>query len=289
MSAPTVDPGTAGPTPPASGGGFGREALAAIARRLVPVGVSLVVILVLWTLFLQVFGVRALIGKTPWDVAEWLFGLPASAANRAQVLGDLGVTFVDAGIGYVAGLAAAGIAASVFVVSRSVEQALMPVATLLRSVPLVAMTPLIVLAFGRGLTATGVIGGIVVFFPALVTMVFGLRSASPWAMELVTVYGGGRLTRLRRVMLPSAVPAVFAAARVGVPAAMVGALMAEWLATGRGSGTRMITAVAGFRYIEMWAAVVVVTAACVALYALIGIVESLVVARMGLAGGDERS
>ncbi|MDL5155568.1 ABC transporter permease [Actinomycetospora termitidis] len=286
MSAPTDDrpsgglaPGVA---PGRSGGGFAREALAAVARRLAPVAVSLAVILVLWTVFLQVFGVRALIGKNPWDVLEWLFLLPASAANRAQVLGDLGVTFVDAGIGYVAGLVAAALAASVFVLSRPLEQALMPIATLLRSVPLVAMTPLIVLAFGRGLTATGVIGAIVVFFPALVTMVFGLRSSSPWAMELVTVYGGGRLSRLRRVMLPSAVPAFFAAARVGVPAAMVGALMAEWLATGRGSGTRMITAVAGFRYIEMWAAVTVVTAACVAVYALVGIIESLVVARMGL-------
>lgn len=277
---PTAPEAVTGSTPGARS--RGRGALAGIVRRLGPVVVSLVVILVLWTLFLQVFGVRKLIGKTPWDVAVWLFGSPTSAANRAQVVGDLGVTLIDAGIGYVAGLVAAALVASVFVVSRSVEQALMPVATLLRSVPLVAMTPLIVLAFGRGLTATGVVGGVVVFFPALVTMVFGLRSASPWALELITVYGGGRLARLRRVMLPAAVPSFFAAARVSVPGAMVGALMAEWLATGRGSGTRMITAVAGFRYIEMWSAVVVVTGACVLLYALVGIVESVVLARMGL-------
>lgn len=277
---------------PTSGGSRERsvaaDALAAVGRRLVPVAVSVVVILVLWTLFLAVFGIRRVIGKTPWDVAEWLFALPAAPRNRALVLGDLGTTLVDAGSGYVAGLVAAVVVAAAFVLSRSAEQALMPLATLLRSVPLVAMTPLIVLAFGRDLVATAVVGGIVVFFPALVTVVHGLRSASPWAMELVTVHGGGRVRRLGAVMLPAAVPSIFAAARLGVPGAMVGALMAEWLATGRGSGATMIKAVGGFRYIEMWASVVMVTGASVVAYALVGAVESVVLARMGLAGGETR-
>lgn len=125
------------------------------------------------------------------------------------------------------------------------------------------------------------------FFPSLVTTVLGLRSASRGALDLVTAYGGGRSARLRRVMLPSGVPALFASARLAVPGAMIGALMAEWLATGRGSGATMIKAVGGFRYIEMWASVVVVTGASLVLYAVVGIVESLVVARMGLAGSDE--
>ena len=269
--------------------GFVGDVVRGIGRRLVPVGVSIVLIGVLWTLFLVVFGVRRVIGKNPWDVFQWLFLLPRSGENRALVFGDLGVTLVDAGVGYFSGLVGAVVVAALFVLSHSAEQALMPVATLLRSVPLVAMTPLIVLAFGRNLTATGVIGGIVVFFPALVTMVYGLRSASVWSLELVTVYGGGRLRQLGTVMLPSAVPALFASARLGVPGAMVGALMAEWLATGRGSGATMIKAVGGFRYIEMWASVVVVTGASVVVYALVGVLESLVLARMGLAGGDERS
>lgn len=257
-------------------------------RRLAPVGIAIVAILVLWALFLEVFGIRRVIGKTPWDVAQWLFVLPRAAENRSLVLGDLGVTLVDAGFGYVFGLLAATVVAIGFVLSRPVEQALMPLATLLRSVPLVALTPLIVLAFGRNLTATGIVGGIVVFFPSLVTTVLGLRSASPWASDLVVVHGGGRLAALRLVMLPSAVPALFASARLAVPGAMIGALMAEWLATGRGSGATMIKAVGGFRYIEMWASVVVVTGASIVLYALVGLVESLVVARMGLAGAERR-
>jgi ABC-type nitrate/sulfonate/bicarbonate transport system permease component len=273
-------------TTPVRAGSWLAEAVRVAGRRLAPVGVAVVAILVLWTLFLQVFGIRRVIGKTPWDVFSWLFLLPAAPQNRALVFGDLGVTLVDAGVGYVFGLLAATAVAIGFVLSRPVEQAFMPLATLLRSVPLVALTPLIVLAFGRNLTATGVIGGIVVFFPSLVTTVLGLRSASPWALDLVAAYGGGRLTRLRRVMLPSAVPALFASARLAVPGAMIGALMAEWLATGRGSGATMIKAVGGFRYIEMWASVVVVTGASIVIYAVVGIVESLVVARMGLAGAD---
>lgn len=270
--------------PPVVGRADGRAGavLRLAGRRLLPVGVSIVAVLVLWTAFLQVFGIRRVIGKTPLDVWTWLVTAPQAGANRAVVFGNLAVTLRDAGTGYVAGLVAALVVATVFVLSRSLEQAFMPVATLLRSVPLVAMTPLIVLAFGRNLAAVAVIGAIVVFFPALVTLVFGLRSASVQAQELIAVYGGGRWTRLRLVMLPSAAPAFFAAARLGVPGALVGSLMAEWLATGEGIGAALLKAMGGFRYLEMWSSVAVVTAVSILAYALVGIVESVVLARMGL-------
>ncbi|WP_018331034.1 ABC transporter permease [Actinomycetospora chiangmaiensis] len=278
-------PAATGPAaPPAVGPAPGRGggALRLLGRRLLPVGASIVAVLVLWTAFLQVFGIRRVIGKTPLDVWGWLVTAPQAVANRGVVFGNLGITLRDAGIGYVAGLVAALAVAMVFVLSRSVEQALMPVATLLRSVPLVAMTPIIVLAFGRTLGAVAVIGAIVVFFPALVTLVYGLRSASVQAQELVAVYGGTRWTRLRLVMLPSAAPAFFAAARLGVPGALVGSLMAEWLATGEGIGAALLKAMGGFRYLEMWSSVAVVTAVSILAYALVGVVESVVLARMGL-------
>jgi ABC-type nitrate/sulfonate/bicarbonate transport system permease component len=96
---------------------------------------------------------------------------------------------------------------------RGIEQAFMPVAMLLCSVPLVAMTPLIMLIFGRELSGVAVIGGIVVFFPALVNLVFGLRSAPRPSIDLVTAYGGSKVTVLRKVAVPTALPAFFASAR----------------------------------------------------------------------------
>ena len=70
------------------------------------------------------------------------------------------MTFRDAGVGFVAGMTAAIVVAVLFVMFRSIEQTFLPVAMLLRSVPLVAMAPVIVLIFGRDLVGVAVIGGI---------------------------------------------------------------------------------------------------------------------------------
>lgn len=250
----------------------------ALLRVAGPLVSSVVIVVALWWVFLEAFGISPLVGKRPPQVWVFLFGA-GSAAHRDTVFGALGVTIGDAAIGFVAGMVAATAVAVVFVLSKTVEQTFMPVAMLLRSVPLVVMTPIITLVFGRQLAGVSVIGGIVVFFPALVNIAFGLRSASPQAVDLVLAYGGSRTTVLRKVAVPTAMPAVFASARISVPASIIGALLAEWLATGQGIGAGILRAIGGFRYDEVWADIVVVTAVSILAYAVVGVVESLVLAR----------
>ncbi|NUR84765.1 MAG: ABC transporter permease subunit, partial [Nonomuraea sp.] len=107
----------------------------------------------------------------------------------------------------------------------------------------------------------------------------GLRSASPQATDLVLAYGGSRGTVLRKVAVPTALPSVFAAARISVPASIIGALIAEWLATGKGIGADILRSIGGFRYDQVWADIVAVTAVSLIGYALVGIVEALVLSR----------
>src|SRR5690606_19830613 len=101
---------------------------------------------------------------------------------------------------------------------------------ILRAVPLIALAPVIRLIFGRGISAVAVMSGIVVFFPALVGIVFGLRSSSRQMHDVVQVYGGSEQDVLLKVSFPSALPSLFAAIRISVPGAITGALIAEWLA-----------------------------------------------------------
>ena len=68
-----------------------------------------------------------------------------------------------------------------------------------------------------------VIGGIVCFFPALVTIMYGIRSVPAVRLELMSAYGASRWTVLRKVQLPSALPSVFASLRINVPASVIGA------------------------------------------------------------------
>ena len=246
---------------------------------LVNTAIALVVVLVLWMLALWAFNVTPYIGKGPFDVFNYLF-LDADAAEHQQLVWTaLGQTLYDASIGFSFGLLFALLISILFTLSRSIEQALMPIAMLLRSVPLIAMAPILILIFGREQATVAVMGAIVVLFPALVNIVFGLRSASQSMIDVATVYGANKISALRYVAFPSSLPSFFAAVKISVPGAITGALLVEWLATGQGIGYAIISAVGRAKTNEVWAYVVVITVVSILLYNLVGLIENYVLKR----------
>ncbi|TGO05542.1 Hydroxymethylpyrimidine ABC transporter, transmembrane component [Serinibacter arcticus] len=284
MAAPTSP---AAPTAPdAVTSRVSREArqavVKALTRSLSTFALTIVAVVVLWFGVLAVFDISPLIAKNPLDVWNYLTTVPAAPANRELIAANLGVTLGHSLIGFVAGLVAAMVGALLFQLSKGVEHALMPAAMLLRSVPLIAMAPVIILIFGRDLATVAVIGGIVVLFPALVTISFGLRSAAGHMNDLVAVYGGGTVSTLRHVAIPSSLPAFFAAVRISVPGAITGALLAEWLAVGGGIGGSIGGFVPQAQFTALWTSVVAVTAVSLVLYNVVQILENVVLARMGM-------
>lgn len=261
-------------------------ALRRIGRFLLPLATSLILLLVIWSLFLRAFPqIGPRVGKTPSDIWRYLVTAPGAATARQAIVDDLAITLRDAAIGFTVGMLGALGVAALFVLYSAVRQTFMPVAMLLRSVPLVALSPIVVLVFGRGTAGVAVLTAIVVFFPALVMIMTGLREAPRQAMELVTAYGGSRWTGLRMVAVPAALPSVFAAARVSVPGALIGALLGEWLGSGTGLGASLVRAIPMFQYNRLWASIVVVTVVSVLLYAIVGVIENLVLARFGPSAG----
>jgi ABC-type nitrate/sulfonate/bicarbonate transport system permease component len=266
-----------------SRGDWARDRAAAFGKGLGSAVTGLLVIILLWLGFIHLLHLNPLVAKSPWQVANYIVNGGSTGQPESQIWHGLWRTLKDAGIGYVAGLTAAILVALTFAIFPVLERTFMPIAITVRSVPLVAMTPLLVLIFGRGLTGTAVISGIVVFFPALVTVAFGLASTPRQTVDLIRAYGGGQPAVVRKVMIPWSLPAVFAAARVAVPGAIVGALLAEWLATGKGLGYLMLTDTSQFNYDQLWASVFILTLCSVVLYYLVGMIEAGVLTRFGSA------
>jgi ABC-type nitrate/sulfonate/bicarbonate transport system permease component len=250
-----------------------------MARRLLGALVSLAVVLGAWVLFLKAFHVSHFIGKNPVDVWHYLFTSSAAGANRTAILHESLTTLRDAFIGLGVGTAAAVACAVGFNLSRPLERTLMPLAMVLRSVPLMAMTPVIVLIFGRDLKTVAVIAGVVTFFPALVNVNLALRRTPQEALDLCRAYGASQAETMLRVQIPSAVPALMASLRIAAPLALIGALLAEWLATGQGLGYRILQVGALSDYNGLWSRVALVTLYSVILYKAIGAAEKLVLAR----------
>ncbi|GAA0316113.1 ABC transporter permease [Kineococcus aurantiacus] len=285
----TTAPATTGSPSPVHENRSGASLAAAVGRRvglsLLTLVVSTVVLVAAWYALLRLFDVDAFVGKRPLDVYAYLVTAPEAPAHRDAIAAALRITLTDSVTGFAAGVVGGIVVASLFTLVRPLEFAFMPLAMLLRSVPLVAMAPLIGILFGRGLGGQAAIGGVVVFFPVLVNTTIGLRSASPQAVDVIRVNGGTRWTALRRVAIPSALPNLFAAVRISVPGAVIGAMLYEWLFSGTGMGAEIFRANAQVQYNQVWAIVVVVTFTSILLYTLVTVLETVVLAARGQQPG----
>jgi len=242
---------------------------------------ALVFILVVWQLFLELFHVDSFIGRTPADVWDFLTNGQTGSDARQQLWDASLTTLTDAGLGLFAGASVAVIVALIFNLAPTAEHTFMPVAIVLRSVPLVAMTPIITLIFGRGLMGVTVIAGIVTFFPVLVNVSLALRSTPKAAIDLCHAYGADATTTLRKVQIPTALPAFFASLRIAAPLALIGAQLAEFLATGKGLGYLMLQSMTLSNYNLLWSAVVLVTIYSVIVYSIIAAIEKVALAKYG--------
>jgi ABC-type nitrate/sulfonate/bicarbonate transport system permease component len=279
----------------ASTGSVARTVLRRLGMSLLIIVVALVVLGILWGGMLKLFDVSPFVGKTPLDVYHYLFtATPARGIRptsltvegaRSELVSAWLVTLVDAAIGFVTGLVIAMAVAAAFVIFKPFEFAFMPIAMLLRSVPLVAMAPVLLLIFGQGKLGIAVIGAIVVLFPALVNLVVGLRSASPQVLDLIKANGGSEATALRMVRIPSALPNLFASIRISVPGAIVGAMLAEWLSGFTGLGGILSTYKGSGNFGGVWAIVVVSVVTSIVLYAVAAVLESAALAAWGPNAG----
>jgi len=284
---PTRPPGLPADRPPSSNRYPAYAAyfdfLAQVGKALFFVALSLLAMIGLWWGFIKAFHLNPYFAKTPTAVWRYVTSDKTAAANRSELWHNLGLTVRDAALGYVFGTLAALVTSVLFVLRRGIEQTFMPIAVALRSVPLIAMTPLIALAFGRGLMAVTVIAGIVTYFPSLVNLVQGLRSAPSDAFALMESYNASPWTVMRKVRLPCALPALFASARIAAPGALLGAVLAEWLATGHGLGYLMLESVSSSRFDTLWSSVVLITVLSFTVYAAVGLVETPVLKRFAPA------
>ncbi|MDN4172389.1 ABC transporter permease subunit [Nocardioides sp. SOB77] len=269
-------PGDLGTTPGRTG-----SFLRSVVRQVATMAFVLVVVVLLWIAALRVWDVSTYVGKTPSEVWTSLFGEDDSAELRSEIWTLLLQTLTDAGIGFAAGMLTAVVLAALIVRYRMLEGAVMPVALVLQTVPLIALAPILILMVGRGYAIVAIMSAIVVLFPALVNIVVGLRSVTPQMRDLVLVYGGSPSTVLVRVGFPSALPALFASVRIAVPGALTGALLAEWLATGKGIGYAVVSAASRSQNARVWALVVVVTLTALLLYLVAQLVETAVLSRFG--------
>ena len=112
--------------------------------------------------------------------------------------------------------------------AKWLERALWPYLIALQAIPIVAITPLVIRTIGANFSARVLTTVIISIFPIVKNTLFGLQSADQNQHDLFTLGRSGRLTRLLKLQLPNALPAVFAGFQISAGLAVIGAVVADF-------------------------------------------------------------
>ena len=208
-------------------------------------------------------------------IPEYLFPAPSAVAaslvqNAPDLMWALWMTMRVTLLAFLASTVLGTLIAFLFVQSRFIERGFFPYAVMLQVTPVVAVAPLIIILVRDTQTALVICATIIAIFPMISNTTVGLRSVDPGLVNLMRVYRASRLQTLLRLRIPSALGYFFAGLRISSGLALIGAVVAEFVAGtgGRSAGLAYEILQAGFQLDipRMFAALSLITAAGILLF-----------------------
>ena len=223
--------------------------------------------LAVWQGVVLVFRVPRYIAPSPLEVA---------AALRTEA-GTLAVntwpTIVETLGGFFVGNVIAVVIAIGFVHNRTFQHTVYPLAVTVRTLPIVAISPILVLLLGNGYAPKIAIAALITFFPTLVNMVDGLNAVDAQAQELMHVLSATKWEVFRYVRWPTSLPYLFSALRIASTASLLGAIVAEWIGSNKGLGYLILAATYDYRTPLLYATMTVASAVALVLFGAISSLE----------------
>ncbi len=219
-------------------------------------------LLALWQAWVSLANVPAIVMPAPLAVARELASHPDFYVREGAT------TLAVALAGLLAGAAAAVVLAAGAWFSPYATAALTWPVLLIQATPIVALLPVIARVLGYDQRTVIAGAALITLFPTLALVSAGLRAVPRGSADVFAALGAGRLTRLRLLALPAAVPSLLTALRISSANCVLAALVAEYLMGTSGLGRDFALAEGSFRLPAAWAAALTATALSTAAFAL---------------------
>jgi NitT/TauT family transport system permease protein len=228
-------------------------------------------VLVVWQALIVLLHVKPYLVPAPTAVAK------AVVTDWAMLMKNAWPTTLESLAGFAIGNLFAIALAVVFVHSKTLEQTFYPMAVVLRTIPIVAVAPLLVLLLGQGYAPKIAIAALISFFPTLVNMVRGFGAVDPQALELMRVLSANKREVFFKLRLVNSLPFLFAALKIATGACVIGAIVAEWIGSDAGLGVLVINATSQFDTPLLYATMAVASAMALLFFGVVVALEKLIV------------
>ncbi len=193
-------------------------------------------LLVVWEAIVRVFGVPSYLLPAPSGVAVALYDGLSSGLFVVNFL----ITLMEAVVGFLIAACVGIIVGTLVATFRIVERLVYPYIVALQSLPKIAIAPLIIVWLGYGFSSKIVVSATLAFFPVLVNVIVGLKSAEEDKLDLMRSLNASRWQQLRLVQFPNALPFIFAGLDIAVIFSVLGAIVAEFVGSQAGLGNLIL-------------------------------------------------
>ncbi len=232
---------------------------------------AFIAFLLLWQVVVVVTHLKRFVLPQPLEV------LQRGVASFDMLLAHSPPTVLAIALGF-AGAVAIGIPLAVLMVaSRALESSLYPLLVGSQGVPKVALAPVLVVWFGFGVLPKVIMAMLIAFFPIVINTAVGLRSIDPNYLHLVRSMGAPARRIYTRLLLPSALPQIFAGLKVAMALAIVGAIVGEMVGANSGLGYLLVVANGNLDMALVFAVLVWLVVISLVLVGIIDIVERLAI------------
>jgi NitT/TauT family transport system permease protein len=244
-----------------------RRRIVALLDRYAP-GIAFVALIALWEIGCRVFRVPTFLLPSPSLIVAGAF-----EQSPTVWLGHIWATVRVALMGYAAAILLSVPLAVALASSRLLSRTLYPLIVIVHSTPIVAIAPIIVVTLGASDLPRVVITFLITFFPIVVTTTTGLLAVPEELIELSRSLRAGRRREMLHIRLPYALPYLFSALRISTTLAVVGAVVAEFVAAERGLGYFIQFSTSFFKINQGFAALLILVTISLIFFQTIGIVQ----------------
>ena len=186
-------------------------------------------------------------------------------------------TLLEAVLGLLIGSAAGFLVALSFVWFKFARRGFMPLAVTTNAIPIIAFVPIMSRWFGFDQPTRIAVVTMMTFAPMVISAYKGLTSLDNNSLDLMRSYAASRWQIFLKLRLPSSLPYVFNALKVGTTAAMIGAVVAEFFNSAGGIGKLISNNIQSGDFALAWCGVIIVTLLGLGLYLVVSLLEKLVV------------
>jgi NitT/TauT family transport system permease protein len=232
------------------------------ADRLAPAA-AFIALVVVWEGACRIFAIPSFLLPSPSAIVRAGFEISA-----AQWLTNISATLRVALMGYVVAIVVSIPLAVALVNSRFLSRTLYPILVIVQSTPIVAVAPIIVVTLGASDLPRVVITFLITFFPIVVSTVTGLMATPEELIELSRSLRAGRTREMLHIRIPFAVPYIFSALKISITLAIIGAVVAEFVAAEHGLGFFIMFSTSFFKIPQAFAGLVVLVALSLILFRL---------------------